>query len=505
MIATSILRSCGNDCRGSQDSSTHWLLYNCRNIGRVFCDGHPLSIHFDIAGKFRHRAPMPAFAVCSNWGHDSHYDRRAMKVMPPRGCSRIPVAKKADSLPHRNYVGESSKEVSISASHNRNSLEQPGLHVAGGVAPSGCFAISTETHIACRSKSPFENLYARNSESTCVCKSSMGLVVEEVWPDPDIPWNRTSASHDCAGAEMLSRISRMPVETVFVSICCNTLWNRTGCVSLEPRVVVYRNDGNMSTPRSNFSEDSGACLENGAQYDLEKVPEELRDCFEEIEIVCGAPYERIVEKANMGDWHPNADRGHDRTQPNRGARANLRKHETGAVNGTAKWAKEHPQSSGARVIANVAEARSAGKLARMTAEKNGDPVNSIAKTITHDQPFPAPATLGWRATCSHPLFPQAEPIPCTVLDPFGGSGTTAVVAERLGRHAILIDRNEDYLEMAEFRLQQARQNVRSAYAVSRPTENIGIGDSSMAALSKRQENQPETTEVTSAGIKAASV
>ena len=41
----------------------------------------------------------------------------------------------------------------------------------------------------------------------------------------------------------------------------------------------------------------------------------------------------------------------------------------------------------------------------------------------------------------------------TVLDPFGGAGTTALVADRLGRHAIMIELNPDYAEMATQRFQ----------------------------------------------------
>ena len=62
-------------------------------------------------------------------------------------------------------------------------------------------------------------------------------------------------------------------------------------------------------------------------------------------------------------------------------------------------------------------------------------------------------TCGWRPTCG---CDAGEPIPCTVLDPFGGSGTTGLVAEALGRDAILIELNADYCAMAEHRLAAAR-------------------------------------------------
>ena len=40
----------------------------------------------------------------------------------------------------------------------------------------------------------------------------------------------------------------------------------------------------------------------------------------------------------------------------------------------------------------------------------------------------------------------------TVLDPFAGAGTTGLVADRLGRNAILIELNPDYAAMTERRI-----------------------------------------------------
>ncbi len=60
-------------------------------------------------------------------------------------------------------------------------------------------------------------------------------------------------------------------------------------------------------------------------------------------------------------------------------------------------------------------------------------------------------------------FPPALIEPCilagcpkggTVLDPFGGAGTTGLVADRLRRNAILIELNPEYAEMAERRIKQ---------------------------------------------------
>ena len=57
--------------------------------------------------------------------------------------------------------------------------------------------------------------------------------------------------------------------------------------------------------------------------------------------------------------------------------------------------------------------------------------------------------LDHRPTCD---CPPADPIPATVLDPFGGAGTTALVADRLGRDAILCELNADYVELARARI-----------------------------------------------------
>ena len=55
---------------------------------------------------------------------------------------------------------------------------------------------------------------------------------------------------------------------------------------------------------------------------------------------------------------------------------------------------------------------------------------------------------GWSPTCD--CLP-ADPVPATVLDPFAGSGTTGKVALELGRSAILIELNPEYVKLAQQR------------------------------------------------------
>lgn len=59
-------------------------------------------------------------------------------------------------------------------------------------------------------------------------------------------------------------------------------------------------------------------------------------------------------------------------------------------------------------------------------------------------------TAGWVMTCSCPI---ARPVPCIVMDPFGGAGTTGIVADRLRRDAVSIELKPDYIAMAVGRYQ----------------------------------------------------
>jgi DNA modification methylase len=60
-------------------------------------------------------------------------------------------------------------------------------------------------------------------------------------------------------------------------------------------------------------------------------------------------------------------------------------------------------------------------------------------------------TMGWKAGCSCSL---GRPVPCTVLDPFMGAGTTGIVALRAGRNFIGIDLSPEYVAMAKKRIKR---------------------------------------------------
>ncbi len=59
-------------------------------------------------------------------------------------------------------------------------------------------------------------------------------------------------------------------------------------------------------------------------------------------------------------------------------------------------------------------------------------------------------TTGWRRMCDC----KAKTVPCIVLDPFLGSGTTAAVAKRLGRDWIGIELSAESVELARKRIRE---------------------------------------------------
>jgi DNA modification methylase len=84
-------------------------------------------------------------------------------------------------------------------------------------------------------------------------------------------------------------------------------------------------------------------------------------------------------------------------------------------------------------------------------------------------PVTVPVTTGWAATCEcarggDSFLPEPrDPIPCTVLDPFSGAGTTGVVSRKLGRDYIGVELNPEYAEMSERRIHKAEGGQREMF------------------------------------------
>lgn len=115
---------------------------------------------------------------------------------------------------------------------------------------------------------------------------------------------------------------------------------------------------------------------------------------------CGAPWVRVTEKVTGKSWHDHK---------NDGQRGNRQR------------------ASGPDVV-----------------RINGSP---------YAAGYEPPKTLGWRKSCRCETDTTQ---PCTVLDPFAGTGTTLFVAMELGRRAIGIELSPKYVEMARRRLRRAQ-------------------------------------------------
>jgi DNA modification methylase len=82
--------------------------------------------------------------------------------------------------------------------------------------------------------------------------------------------------------------------------------------------------------------------------------------------------------------------------------------------------------------------------------RNGGDRLAVGQSASDRAPddYQPPTTTGWASTCAH----AAEPVPCTVLDPFAGAGTVGVESVKLGREYVLIELKPEYADMARARI-----------------------------------------------------
>lgn len=83
---------------------------------------------------------------------------------------------------------------------------------------------------------------------------------------------------------------------------------------------------------------------------------------------------------------------------------------------------------------------------------------------------------GYACTCPDTSAPAT---PGLVLDPFGGTGTTALVATMLGRRGITVDRSSDYCRLANWRASDPKERARAA----------GLPPDEVAAIRRRLPGQ----------------
>lgn len=95
-------------------------------------------------------------------------------------------------------------------------------------------------------------------------------------------------------------------------------------------------------------------------------------------------------------------------------------------------------------------------------------VTSGLRTNATAGEYPATRITGEACACPDTSAPTR---PAVVFDPFGGTGTTALVASVLGRHGISVDRSADYGRLARWRTTDPGQRAKAA-RVTAPTKQL---------------------------------
>ena len=92
---------------------------------------------------------------------------------------------------------------------------------------------------------------------------------------------------------------------------------------------------------------------------------------------------------------------------------------------------------------------SGNKQRKLRGDHGGNPDHNPDRGCYFPWEPTATPTVGWAPTCG---CNAGDPVPATILDPFAGSGTVGLVADRLQRDAVLIEINGEYVDMARRRL-----------------------------------------------------
>jgi hypothetical protein len=145
--------------------------------------------------------------------------------------------------------------------------------------------------------------------------------------------------------------------------------------------------------------DNGKRLVYRTDFDPSEIPADIREFFVEVSAQCGAPWRRVTQE----------------TPEYAAVKATLRER---------LGPDFHMKRAGLDAVKGVGTGTNPATLP------------------------PKSTTTGWSPGCAC----DAAVVPCRVLDPFAGAGTTLLVADRLQRDAIGIELSTDYGAMAADRL-----------------------------------------------------
>ena len=119
-------------------------------------------------------------------------------------------------------------------------------------------------------------------------------------------------------------------------------------------------------------------------------------------------------------------------------------------------AKEHHEAK-----AFAAEQQASGR-----GWHGGDPAKRSLGISAEDRQT---TITGYACACPTPTAPTR---PAVVLDPFGGTGTVAMVARALGRYPVHIDLSADYLKLARWRIYESGHASKTAERTNRERQGV---------------------------------
>jgi DNA modification methylase len=140
------------------------------------------------------------------------------------------------------------------------------------------------------------------------------------------------------------------------------------------------------------------------------------------------------------------------------------------------YARKYPNGQGGR--GGNRDRRDGGVVTQRTADRL-NPLGALPGSVWEvaTEPLDVPERLGVDHFAAFPMeWPRRivrgwSPRDGVVLDPFGGTGTTALVAKALGRHGISVDRSADYCRLAAWRTTDPGQMAK-AMRVEKPAVQL---------------------------------
>lgn len=114
---------------------------------------------------------------------------------------------------------------------------------------------------------------------------------------------------------------------------------------------------------------------------------------------------------------------------------------------------------GRRPVAERSTVQPNPRLATQTVARAAGTGGTARSTLGRDASSVERSITGYVCACPHTSAPST---PGVVLDPFGGTGTTALVATLLGRTGISVDASRDYCRIAQWRANDPKERGRAA-------------------------------------------